>query len=174
MQNKMVPTLPTPPLVAKAAEAIWDKKGFEVVALRIKEVAQYTDYLVVASATSDRHAVAIADSVEEAMRLAGHKAIGVEGRQQGRWILLDFGDLVVHVFHRPVRDYYEIERLYVDAPRIQLDEPAWLKETSPDQLVEQAGDVGELLWQSVDVGENLDDLEDYDDDSESAGEDDRA
>ena len=65
MRNKTVQTLPVPPVVATVAQAIWDKKGFEVVALRVKELAQYTDYLMVASATSDRHAQAIADSVED-------------------------------------------------------------------------------------------------------------
>ena len=119
-------------------------------------------------------AQAIADSVEESLRLAGHKAVGVEGRSQGRWVLLDFGELVVHVFHRPVREYYEIERLYADAPRIALEEPAWLQETSPDYLVEHAGDVGELLWQSVDVDENLDDLDASEGDSEFVGEDELA
>ena len=116
--SSVAPIATVPPLVELAAQAIWDKKGFEVVALRVKELAQYTDHLMVASATSDRHAQAIADSVEEALRLAGHKAVGVEGRSQGRWVLLDFGELVVHVFHRPVREYYEIERLYRDVPKV--------------------------------------------------------
>ena len=174
MQNETVAHTAVPPLVAAVAHAIWDKKGFEVVALRVKEIAQYTDHIVVASATSDRHAMAIADSVEESLRKLGHKAIGVEGRQQGRWVLLDFGDIVVHVFHRPVRDYYEIERLFADAPRIALEEPAWLRETSPDALVEQGADVGDLLWQSVDVDENEDAEQGSDDGWADADADDRA
>ncbi len=143
-------TLPSLALVHKAAEAIWDKKGFDVVALRVREIAQYTDYLVIASATSDRHAMAIADHVEAVLhKECGSKSIGSEGRQQGRWVLIDFGDIVVHVFHRPVRDYYELERLYADAPRVELTEPAWLAEISPDTLIEQSVQYGDELWQDV-------------------------
>jgi len=153
--------------VKAAAMAIWDKKGFEVVALRVREIVQYTDFLVIASATSDRHAAAIADHVEAMLfEKLGQKPIGVEGRTQGRWILIDYSDFVVHVFHRPVRDYYEIERLYADAPHVDLQEPAWVREISPDTMVEQAFDYGDELWadhpdQSLD--DELDDDDSLDD-----------
>jgi ribosome-associated protein len=148
---KDLPPLNTLPLVEAAAAAIWDKKGFEVVALRVREIVQYTDYMVIASATSDRHAMAIADEVEDRIfKLYKQKPIGSEGRRQGRWVLVDFGDIVVHVFHRPVRDYYEIERLYADAPQVELNEPAWVKETSPESMIEQAGDYGDELWRTTD------------------------
>lgn len=130
-----------------AVDAIWDKKGFEVVLLRVKEVVQYTDYIVIASASSDRHAMAIADNIEFFLhKELKQKPIGSEGRQTGRWVLLDYSDFVVHVFHRPVRDYYEIERLYADATRVELNEPAWVQETSPDALQENAIDYREMLW----------------------------
>lgn len=156
--------------VKVAAQAIWDKKGFEVVALRVREIVQYTDFLIVASATSDRHAAAIADHVEASLlEKLGQKPIGVEGRTQGRWVLIDYSDFVVHIFHRPVRDYYEIERLYGDAPRVDLDEPAWVKEISPDSMVEQAFDYGDELWQDTDDA-SLDDELDDDDDLDSEDE----
>lgn len=159
--------LPSLGLVECIARAIWDKKGFEVVALRVREVVQYTDYMVICSATSDRHAVAIADSIEEVVRRElGQKTIGVEGRGQGRWVLLDFSDVVVHVFHRPVRDYYEIERLFADAPRVPLIEPEWVKEISPDQLIEQADDYGEALWSSAEADPDAEWTEEWDDDGE--------
>lgn len=149
---------------AKAAvDAIWDKKGFEVAMLLVGPIVQYTDYMIIASATSDRHAMAIADNVE-AHLLATHrsKPIGTEGRQTGRWIIIDYSDFVVHVFHRPVREYYQLDRLYGDAPRVPLEEPAWVRETTPDTILEQAQDYGDLLWEEAAVDETLDD--DADDD----------
>jgi len=137
-------------LVQKAADAIWDRKGFEVVALRVLEIVQYTDYMIICSATSDRHAVAIADNVERILHEdLGEHPSSVEGRSYGRWILLDYGDVVVHVFHRPVREYYQLERLFADAPRLALDEPAWVHEISPDSLLQQAFDYGDELWSSA-------------------------
>jgi hypothetical protein len=127
--------------------------------------------MVICSATSDRHAVAIADSIEEVVRRElGQKTIGVEGRGQGRWVLLDFSDVVVHVFHRPVRDYYEIERLFADAPRVPLIEPEWVKDISPDQMVEQGDDYGEALWSSAEASPDDEWTEEWDEDGEPLAE----
>lgn len=136
--------------VVLAAAAIWEKKGFDVLALHVGPIAQYTDVLLIASATSDRHAVAVADHVEaHLVATLNMRPFGVEGRAHGRWIVIDYSDFVVHVFQRAVRAYYELDRLYADAARLALDEPAWLAETSPDALEEQAFDVGEELWNGV-------------------------
>lgn len=137
-------------LAQKAADAIWERKGFEVVAIRVQEIVQYTDYVVICSATSDRHAIAVADSVEEMLRRDyGEKPTSIEGRTYGRWVLLDYGDIVVHVFHKPVREYYQLERLFADAPRLGLVEPQWVQEVSPDSLLQQAFDYGDELWASA-------------------------
>lgn len=137
-------------LAQKAADAIWDRKGFEVTALRVLEIVQYTDFLIICSATSDRHAIAIADNVEKTLHEAlGETPSSIEGRTYGRWILLDYGDIVVHVFHKPVREYYQLERLFADAPRLTLDQPAWVQEISPDSLLQQAFDYGDELWSSA-------------------------
>jgi ribosome-associated protein len=139
--------LPSADMVRVAATAIWDKKGFDVVAMRVREIVQYSDYLVICSASSDRQTVSIADEVEDAMwKQRKLKPVGTEGRAQGRWVLLDFGDIVVHVFHRPVREYYQLERLYADAPRLLLQEPAWLAELSPDALLEQEFQAADARW----------------------------
>ena len=161
---------------AKAAvAAIWDKKGFEVEMLQVGAIVQYTDYLIIASATSDRHAMAIADNVE-AQLLKDHasKPIGTEGRQSGRWIIIDYSDFVVHVFHRPVREYYQLERLYGDAPRVPLEEPAWVRETTPDTILDQALDYGDLLWEDAAVDPDDDGDDDLDGDDEAAADDDDA
>ena len=119
---------PNMDMVQTIAEAIWDKKGFEVTAYAVGEVLDYTDVMVIASAGSDRQTLAIAASVEDVMREKfGEKPHGREGRSNARWILLDFTDVVVHIFHRPVRDYYELDRLYRDTERLELDEPDWVQ-----------------------------------------------
>ncbi|MBI5611183.1 MAG: ribosome silencing factor [Deltaproteobacteria bacterium] len=164
-----VPTLERSAEMARAAAvAIWDRKGFNVVAMRVLELAQYTDYLIVASATSDRHAIAIADNVEDHLqKTLGEKPISVEGRTWGRWVLLDYGNLVVHIFQRPVREYYQLERLYADAPRLHLEEPKWVAEVSPDQLIEESFDYAGELWSTAALPEgavdSMDDEESADD-----------
>lgn len=121
--------------VVCAAEAIWDKKGFEVRAYDVRGVLDYTDALVICSAGSDRHSIAIADNVAEQLRRRlGLRTIGEEGLQHGRWVLLDFGEVVVHIFHRPVREYYDLDRLFRDCPVIALDEPDWARDMMPDDI----------------------------------------
>lgn len=137
-------------LAMAAVEAIWDKKGFDVVAMQVREIVQYTDFIVVASARNERQATAIADNVETALREnLQQKPIGEEGRRGGRWVLLDYGDIVVHVFHRPVRDYYELERLYADAPHLKLEEPKWVHEIGGEEGAEEAGEYNDLVWQNA-------------------------
>lgn len=136
-------------LALNVVAAIWEKKGFDVVALRVKEIVQYTDFMVIASARNERQAAAIADNVEHEVReKLQQKPIGEEGRRAGRWVLIDYGDIVVHIFHRPVRDYYELERLYADAPRLPLQEPTWVHEV--DDGDPTAGEeYDELVWQGA-------------------------
>jgi ribosome-associated protein len=107
-----------------ALEAALDKKALEPVLLDVQGQASYTDYILVLSGRSDRQVMAIAEAVEDAMRRIGARPIGVEGKRDAQWALIDFGDVVVHVFHHPVRDFYDLEGLWVDAPRVHLQIPA--------------------------------------------------
>lgn len=104
-----------------AAAAALDKKAEDVVILDVRELAGYTDYFVVASGTSDRQVSAIADSIEEKMKKAGHRPIGMEGYSKGHWVLIDFGDVVAHVFYDEARAFYDIEGLWADARRMPLE-----------------------------------------------------
>ena len=114
------------------AEAIWDKKGFDVRAYDVRGILDYTDCMVICSAASDRQVGAIAENVADEVRTQQKiKPLSTEGVRQGRWALLDFSDVVVHVFHRPVRDYYELDRLYADAPKVALNAPEWDTRTDP-------------------------------------------
>ncbi len=101
-----------------AAEAISDKKGEEIMILDLSGLLVVTDIFVLASGTSTRHVKGLVDDAEEALRELGRKPIRREGRDHGEWVLLDYGDVVVHIFDRVTRAYYQLERLWADAPRI--------------------------------------------------------
>ena len=120
-----------------AAEAASDKKAGDVVVLDVAQTLVITGYFVIATGTTDRHVRSIADEVEDQLReTAGMKPIGREGEREGRWILLDFGDVVVHVFQPDERDFYRLEKLWSDAPRVQLPGDV---ATAPEAQAEVAG-----------------------------------
>jgi len=99
-----------------AAEAALEKKADDVVLVDLRGRATYADFLVICSGTNERQLEAVADSVEKSLRESGERLIGSEGGRGGRWVLLDFGDVVVHVFHAEERAYYDLEGLWSDAP----------------------------------------------------------
>ena len=103
-----------------AARAAQEKKAEEVAVIDLRGVSGYADFLVICSGQSDRQLEAIADSVEQELAAQGRRAFGSEGQRGGRWVLLDFGDVVVHVFHREERGHYDLEGLWADAPRVEL------------------------------------------------------
>ena len=103
-----------------AARAASDRKAEEIIALDVSERLVLTDVFLIASGTSERQVNGIVDAVEEALHAQGIKAVRREGVRQGRWALLDFGDLIVHVQHTEDRAYYSLERLWSDCPAIEL------------------------------------------------------
>lgn len=107
-------------LATAAALAASDKLATDVVALDVSDQLVITDVFLIASAPNDRQVRAIVDSIEE--RLLGLKAKPVrrEGEREGRWVLLDFGELVVHIQHAEEREYYSLERLWRDCPAVDL------------------------------------------------------
>jgi ribosome-associated protein len=107
-----------------AAEAASDKLATDVVAIDVSEQLVITDAFVVASAPNDRQVGAIVDAVEDALRAHGAKPLRREGEREGRWVLLDYADVVVHVQHDEERTYYALERLWKDCPSIELPESA--------------------------------------------------
>lgn len=109
------------PVAELAAKAALDKKAEDVVILDVRGLTTYADYIVVATGTSDRQVMAIADGVEEKMREAGHRSIGTEGYARGHWVLIDFADVVVHVFYEEARSFYDVEGLWADAKRIPME-----------------------------------------------------
>jgi ribosome-associated protein len=108
----------------RLAGAAQDKHAEDVVALDVAELTSFADAFVMATAGSDRQARAVADAVVECAKGAGEAVLGVEGYEDGRWILIDAGDVIVHVFVRDAREHYDLDRLWADAKRITLPEPA--------------------------------------------------
>jgi ribosome-associated protein len=98
--------------------AALDHKAIDLVILEVKDLSSITDYFVICSGKSDRQVKAIAAHIEEKLGKKGMVPLGVEGKREGRWVLLDYGDVVVHVFYQPVREFYELERLWSEAPRL--------------------------------------------------------
>lgn len=107
-----------------AAVAADSKGGEDLVALDVSEPLPLVDIFLLVTGRSERNVAAIADEVEEKLLEAGHKRLRREGREESRWILLDFGDLVVHVFHEQERVYYGLERLWKDCPVVPVHVPA--------------------------------------------------
>lgn len=111
-------------LAVVAARAASDRKAQEIIALDVSEQLVLTDVFLIASGTNERQVSAIVDAVEEEMFKAGSKPIRREGKAEARWVLLDFGDVVVHVQHAEDRVYYALERLWKDCPVVELPEDA--------------------------------------------------
>lgn len=110
-------------LVRIAAAAADSKQGEDLVALDVSGPLPLTDVFLLVTGRNERNVVAIAGEIEDKMIEAGAKPLRREGRQEGRWVLLDFGDLVVHVFHEEDRMYYSLERLWKDCPAIPIELP---------------------------------------------------
>ncbi len=108
-----------------AALAAADKKGTDLAVLAVGEILAIIDWFVLVSASNTRQVRTIVDEVQRAMRdLDGSKPIGVEGLADATWVLLDYGDVVVHVFLDATREYYDLDRLWADAARVDLGVPA--------------------------------------------------
>lgn len=103
-----------------AAEAALGKLGQDLVALDVKEVVSFADIFLIVSGRSDRQVRAIADAVSEAASKRGEKPLGVEGYDEARWVLIDWADVIVHIFQQDAREQYDLERLWSDAPTLDL------------------------------------------------------
>lgn len=106
--------------VVQLVNAALERKAKDLTLLKVKDFSPVTDYFIICSGSSDRQVRAIADSIEKRLKESGIVPLGIEGKQFGGWILMDYGDVVVHVFHEPVREFYNIERLWSDAPRMTV------------------------------------------------------
>ena len=118
-----LPSLPSWQRALECTRSALDKKAYDLVVLDTAKHTSIADYFVICSGRSDRQVQAIADAVADHLSELGVKPLVVEGREHGQWVLVDFGDVVVHVFYVPVRGFYDLERLWAKAPRVELPEP---------------------------------------------------
>jgi ribosome-associated protein len=102
----------------RAVEAADERKAVDLRVLDLRQVSDFTDYFLIASGSSQRQVQAIAEAIEESLGRQGVSAHHVEGAQQGRWVLLDYGDFVAHIFDQDRRDFYRLEDIWSDAPDV--------------------------------------------------------
>jgi len=112
---------PSRPRALSVARAGLDKKAEDVQVLDVRGLSSYADYFVLMTAESERQAGAIADHVDERLKAEGATKVGVEGYESGRWILVDYGDVVCHVLSPEAREFYDLEGLWADAPRVKVE-----------------------------------------------------
>jgi ribosome-associated protein len=109
--------------IRRALNAAWEKKALDLTVLDLREIASFTDFFVIATGTNKRQVQAISDEVVEQLKRGGTRAARVEGYQTAEWILVDYGDFVVHVFDEKARRFYDLERLWREARRIDVSPP---------------------------------------------------
>jgi len=102
-------------------ETIVAHKGIEPVLLEVTKFCSFADFFILCSGGSQRHVLALAQHVEEALALAGVKPLGVEGREEGQWVLMDYNTVVVHIFLQPRREFYNLEDLWSEVPKTQIE-----------------------------------------------------
>jgi ribosome-associated protein len=96
------------------------RKAKNLTILNIKELSSFADYFIICSGTSDRQVQSIAASIHENLKNYGIVPLGIEGENIGKWVLMDYEDVIIHVFYEPIREFYDIERLWPDAPRMDV------------------------------------------------------
>lgn len=96
------------------------RKAKKLIILNVKEFSSFADYFIICSGTSDRQVQAITAAIQEHLKVHGIMPLGIEGEQLGRWVLMDYADVIIHIFYEPVREFYDIERLWSDAPRMEV------------------------------------------------------
>jgi ribosome-associated protein len=101
-------------------QIVADRKAIDVVVLDMADASSITDYFLICSGGSERQVQAIADAIAEQAKKAGMTALGIEGYRDGHWILMDYGDVIVHIFSQETRDFYDLEHLWANVPRIDL------------------------------------------------------
>lgn len=107
--------------VQLAVRCAGDKKAFDIKVLDLRQIATFTEFFIIASGSNQRQVQAISDEINEQLKnQLGSRAIRIEGYGSGEWVLLDYGDFIVHVFDKEAREFYDLERLWLDAGRVEV------------------------------------------------------
>jgi len=121
--KKAKPAAPVDPSRALAqiiAQAAYDTKATDLVVLDLTKLSAFADYFVIATGTSDRQVQAISDRIQDTLKKAGVRPLGVEGYQQGHWILIDCAGVIAHIFYEEARAFYGLDKLWGDAPKVKF------------------------------------------------------
>ncbi len=100
-----------------------EKKAYDLILLEVREFTSIADYFIICSGRSDRQVQSIAQGIEENLAGTGILSLSIEGLSRGQWVLMDFSDVIVHIFYQPVREFYDLEGLWSHAPKVDLPEP---------------------------------------------------
>jgi ribosome-associated protein len=112
----------------RCVNAALEKKAKELVILNVKEISAFADYFIICSGTSDRQVRTVAAAIQENLKTAEILPLGIEGEAAGQWVLMDYDDVIIHIFLEPIRGFYDLERLWSEAPRMEVpDETVSLK-----------------------------------------------
>ena len=101
---------------------IQERKAIDPIMFDVGQLSSFTDYFLIASGNSSRQVQAITRHLRKRMREEGFRTYGIEGEQEGHWVLMDYGDVVVHLFYQPYRELYDLEGLWVEAPRVNQED----------------------------------------------------
>ena len=104
----------------RIGRVISQKKGLDLIILDVHSLASFTDYFIIVSGRSIRQVQALANHIEEALRAEKIRPLGVEGAREGSWVLMDYGDVIVHLFYQPAREFYNLEGLWEEASKVPL------------------------------------------------------
>ena len=107
------------PSIDTFVNAVLGKKAGQIVILDVKNLTTFADTFIICSARSNRQATAIAEFVSTYLKKQGKKVLNIEGKKEGHWVLMDYGDVIIHIFFEPLRSFYDLEGLWVDARRIR-------------------------------------------------------
>ena len=114
-------TIEMPPVLERATTLAGDRKGTEILVMDLQGLSNATDFFLLVTGTSDMHVRSIADHIIDELKKEGTRPSHVEGLRTGRWVLIDYIDFVVHVFHPAAREFYQLERLWGDAPTLEIE-----------------------------------------------------
>lgn len=124
----------TEKVVLKCTNAALEKKAKDLIIINVKRLSSFADYMIICSGDSDRQVQAIASSIEGNLKRSGILPLGIEGKAFGKWVLMDYDDVIIHIFYEPTREFYDMERLWSETPVMRVGDVDY-KLTSLDEAV---------------------------------------
>ena len=115
-------TMSLKPAIEPLVSAVLGRKAMQVVILDVRDLTSVADVFIICSGRSNRQVTAIADFVQRDLKKKGRRPLSVEGKKDGHWVLMDYGDVIIHIFYEPLRYFYDLEGLWIDAKRLSTEQ----------------------------------------------------